>query len=96
MSDGATKTDKARRELERLAAMSDDAIDTSDIPERRDWSGAETGKFYKPVKKQITLRIDAEVLAWFKDRGGKYQSAINEVLRDHMVCTERERRRTKR
>lgn len=85
MSDGATKTDRSKRELENLAAMSDDGIDTSDIPERRDWSGAETGKFYKPVKKQITLRIDAGVLAWFKRRGPRYQSAITAVLREHVT-----------
>ena len=65
--------------------MPDDEIDTSDIPERRDWSGGEVGKFYRPVKQQITLRIDADVLAWFKAQGGKYQSAVNAALREHMV-----------
>lgn len=35
-------------ELRRLATMSDDEIDTSDIPEIKDWSGAERGKFYRP------------------------------------------------
>ena len=44
-------------------------------------SRAEIGKFYRPVKKQITLRIDADVLEWFKGKGAGYQTAINEVLR---------------
>jgi hypothetical protein len=42
------------------------------------------GKFYRPVKQQVTLRIDADVLAWFKARGGKYQSAIHATLRAHV------------
>lgn len=42
------KSDPGDRELSRLAAMSDDEIDTSDIPEVRDWSGAERGRFYRP------------------------------------------------
>lgn len=59
-------------------------IDLSDIPERTDWSDATVGKFYRPLKQQVTLRIDADVLAWFKARGGKYQTAVNAALREHM------------
>lgn len=72
-------------ELNRLAALPDSDIDTSDIPEVTDWSGAEVGKFYRPVKKQVTLRIDADVLDWFKARGGKYQTAVNSALREHVA-----------
>ena len=50
----------------------------------RDWDGAVRGRFYRPVKKAISLRLDADVLAWFKTRGEKYQSKINEVLREYM------------
>jgi uncharacterized protein (DUF4415 family) len=79
------KSDKALAlELKRLAAMRDEDIDLSDIPERTDWSGAVVGKFYRPVKQQVTLRIDADVLAWFKARGGKYQTAVNAALRAHV------------
>ena len=46
-------------------------IDTSDIPEIADWSGAVFGKFYRPAKQQVTLRIDADVLAWFKSQDGE-------------------------
>lgn len=42
------KPDPGDQELYRLAAMSDDDIDTSDIPEIADWSRAERGKFYRP------------------------------------------------
>jgi hypothetical protein len=43
-------------ELRRLAEQPEERIDTGDIPEVRDWSNAERGRFYRPVKKQVTLR----------------------------------------
>ena len=84
------KRDKRREaELKRLVAMPDDEIDFSDIPEQLDWSGAVRGKFYRPVKQQVTLRIDADVLAWFKAQGGKYQTALNAALREHVARARR-------
>ena len=71
-------------ELAKLAAMPDEAIDTSDIPEITDWSQAVVGKFYRPIKKSISLRIDADVLAWFKAQPGKYQTKMNKILREYM------------
>ena len=59
-------TGSQRAELKALAALSDDAIDTSDVPELLDWSGAKRGLFYRPVKQQLTLRLDSDVVAWFK------------------------------
>lgn len=78
-------------ELEALEALPDDKIDTSDIPEVTDWSGWTRGKFYRPVKQQVTLRLDADLIAWFKAKqGGQrgYQTAINAALRE---VVERER-----
>ncbi|MBV9931506.1 MAG: BrnA antitoxin family protein [Alphaproteobacteria bacterium] len=74
------------RESERLAAMADADVDLSDAPEVVDWSGAERGKFYRPVKQQLTLRLDADVVQWFKDRArdGGYQTRINEALRRYV------------
>lgn len=78
-SDPLTRQERA--ELAALEAMPEDAIDTREMPEIRDWSGAERGRFYRPVKRQITLRLDAEVVDFF-ERGGKgYQTRINEALR---------------
>ncbi|MCH7930406.1 MAG: BrnA antitoxin family protein [Proteobacteria bacterium] len=80
-------TRKQKAELEALAALPDDRIDVSDIPEVRDWSGAKRGLLYRPVKKQLTLRVDADVVAWFKEhaRGGRgYQTDINRALREHV------------
>ena len=67
-----------------MAALPDRAINVADIPERRDWSGAERGRFYRPVKRVVTMRLDADVVAWFKARVLKYQTAVNRVLRDYM------------
>ena len=55
-------------------------IDTTDIPPALDWSQAVVGKFYRPIKKPLTIRLDADVLAWRKGQGG-YQTRINELLR---------------
>ena len=84
-SKALTRARKA--DLETLDALPDDGIDTSDIPEVLNWPDAERGLFYRPVKQQITLRLDADVVAWFKRRapGGRgYQTAINRALRQHV------------
>jgi uncharacterized protein (DUF4415 family) len=42
--------------------------------------------FYKPRKREISIRIDEEELAWFKNQPGKYQQRINEVCRAHILA----------
>ena len=83
---GMKKTDPARKaRLERLAAMSDAEIDTADIPEApaENWALARRPGLYRPVKRHVTMRLDADVIEWFKDRAGGrgYQTEINRVLR---------------
>ena len=70
----------------RIAQMPDEDIDFSDIPPLGEdfWKNAVRGKFYRPNKKQVTLRLDADVLDWFKaQQGGArgYQTKINAALR---------------
>jgi uncharacterized protein (DUF4415 family) len=77
-------SEESRREIEALAAMAEEDIDTSDIPEVLDWSGAKRGLFYRPVKQQLTLRLDADVIDWFRKNGVGYQSRINKALRDYV------------
>ena len=80
-------------QLQALADMPEDEINTDDIPELLDWSGARRGVFYRPVKQQITLRLDSDVVAWFKThaKGGKgYQTDINRALREHVLRRESE------
>jgi len=42
------------------------------------------GKFYRPRKKSLTIRIDADVLAWLRGQGKGYQTRINALLRETM------------
>lgn len=80
-------TRSQRAELKSLAELHDEAIDTSDAPELIDWSGARRGLFYRPVKQQLTLRLDADVVAWFKNHttsGEGYQTRINRALREYV------------
>lgn len=89
-SDGSLSDDDAkliREELRRLEAMSDDDIDFSDIPEMtaEDWARSVPNRFYRPIKDQVTLRLDRDVLHWFKLSHEKYQTAINAALREHIT-----------
>ena len=77
-------TAEMQAQLKALDTMTDDQIDFSDIPKQLDWSNAVRGKFYRPIKQPVNLRLDADVLAWFKSFGGKYQTRINEALREYM------------
>ena len=72
-------------QIANLKQKSDAEIDFSDIPEILDWSKAIRGKFYRPNTEQVCIRLDAEVLAWFRNKEEKYQSAINSVLREYML-----------
>jgi uncharacterized protein (DUF4415 family) len=76
-----------RANLKALAARPDSEIDTSDAPELTDeqWKHAVRGRFYRPVKRQITARVDADVLDWLKRQGKGYQSRINAILRREML-----------
>jgi len=71
-------------EIRALGRMRDREIDTTDIPERLDWSKAVVGKFYRPPKKPLTMRLDADIIAWLKRQGWGYESRINGLLRREM------------
>ncbi|HEY9140262.1 MAG TPA: BrnA antitoxin family protein [Bryobacteraceae bacterium] len=77
-------------EIRALKRMKDREIDTTDIPPVLDWSKAVVGKFYRPIKKPLTIRLDADVLDWLKGQGKGYQTRINALLRSSM---ERDRAR---
>ena len=80
-----TTADHAR--LAKLAARPDSEIDLSDIPElsNEEWKTAVRGKHYRPVKTQITARLDKDVLAWLKADGRGYQTRMNAILRREML-----------
>jgi uncharacterized protein (DUF4415 family) len=80
-----TLTERTR--LKAAMERSESEIDTSDVPE---WTGedflrAERGKFYRPVKAQITAKVDMDVLNWLKSQGPGYQSRMNAILRREML-----------
>jgi uncharacterized protein (DUF4415 family) len=84
-------TAENKKQLKRLAARPDREIDLSDIPEIGEIpSDAVIGKFYRPKKASVTIRIDADVLAWLRSSGEGYQTRVNDYLRSMM------RRRRKR
>jgi uncharacterized protein (DUF4415 family) len=77
-------TDAQLEDLKSLAERPDVEIDYSDIPEITDFSGFEVGKFYRPVKESVTVRLDADVVNWLKQGGKGYQTRLNAILRREM------------
>ena len=77
-----TARQKAR--LDAVASMPDEQIDYSDAPSLSDAVWVKAAAQLPPAKQQITLRIDAEVLAFFRQTGKRYQSRINAVLRSYV------------
>ena len=73
-------------EFAAIDAMKDEDIDFSDAPEITDFSGFKRGLFYRPEKQAVTIRLDADVVAWFKSAEPKYQTAVNRVLREYMLA----------
>lgn len=81
-------------ELKALAAMPDEEIDFSDIPEVGDefFKNAKRGTMYRALKQQTTLRLDADVIEWFKrhaPEGKGYQTDINRALREYIESHEK-------
>lgn len=77
-------------QLERLKALEtvpDEAIDFSDIPDNDDgYDPPVRGPHFRPVKQQVTLRLDSNTLDWFKRRTPKgYQTDINRVLAEYVA-----------
>ncbi len=75
-------SDEQKKELEALASMPEDRIDYSDLPPLDEGF---LGRMYRPRKKQLTLRIDMDVIAWQKSKGKGYQGRINRILRQAML-----------
>ena len=80
-------TEERRRELLELANRPDSEIDFSDIPplDESFWANAVRNPFYRPGKKQTSVRIDSDVLAWLRSKGKGYQTRMNEILREAML-----------
>jgi len=84
---GDPLTPAQRKNIDELLANPNREIDTSDIPELTQdfWKNAVRGRFYRPVKQAVSLRLDADVIAWLKKDGAGYQTRANQVLRERML-----------
>ncbi len=79
-----------KSDLKRIDALDDKDIDYSDIPELGEEFFATTSIAWPPAKKQLTIRLDEDVLTWLKAGGKGYQTRINRILR---VAMENQRHR---
>lgn len=77
------RTRIARTKIARLKASADDA------KRPYEWI-AEIAGMYKPIKRPVTLRLDVDVLGWFKKQGPGYQTRINRALRKVMMQERKE------
>ena len=82
-------TREHKEQIAKIAAKKDADIDLSEMPEVIDWSGAEIGKYHRPPKKPVTMRLDADVLDWLKSYGEGYQTKANMLLRHAMMQSAR-------
>ena len=83
-----TEIEKILRRSRALAKLADKDIHTSDIEELSDDFFAEA-VLQVPAKQSVTLRIDSDVLTWFKGQGKGYQTRINQLLRSYMQSQQR-------
>jgi uncharacterized protein (DUF4415 family) len=80
-------TPAQRREIATVEAKPDSEIDYSDMPRLTDkfFENAVRNPFYRPVKRQLTVRLDADVIAWLRSQGKGYQTRLNQLLRAAML-----------
>jgi len=86
----AAITQKLQAEIDTLAAMPDNEIDTTDMPPIADWSKAVRGTFYRPIKRPLSLRVDADIIDWFQRQGQGYQTRMNSALREYVERHEKQ------
>ncbi len=90
-SSTSNKSRKSKTDWQRLETMTDDDIDTSDIPpvtpEMFARAVVRKGLKTKSGKAQLTIRVDKDVLMWFKSHGRGYQTQINALLRAYMEAS---------
>jgi uncharacterized protein (DUF4415 family) len=93
MKTSSPKRIKISERTRALYEQRDRSLDDSEAPVMPPafWENAVVGKYYRPVKTPISLRIDADVLAWLKSKGEGHLSRINDILRQAMLADQRER-----
>ncbi len=84
-------TAKLQAEIDALARTPESEIDIGEMAPITDWSGAQRGAFYKPIKRPLSIRVDADVIDWFQRQGAGYQTRMNEALREYVKRNEKRR-----
>ena len=79
----AKKQTFSKEDIERLKALQNSPVDTSEIHEL---THDDFKAMYRPIKKSVTLRLDADILEWLKSSGKGYQTKINSILRKAMTA----------
>ena len=81
-----TRTVKISGRTRALYARRNQSLDHAEVPQLSpaQWAKGTVGKYYRPLKSQISFRIDNDVLAWLKSKGQGHLSRINAILREHM------------
>ena len=79
----------SKTDWERINQMKDEDIDCSDIPPLDENFFANADIRFPSGKEQLTIRLDKDVLAWFKSQGKGYQTRINTILRSYMEAQTR-------
>ena len=84
---GRSLSTKQLKDIAAIAAVKDEDIDYSDLPRLPEsfWKNAVRNPFYRPVKRQVTVRLDADVIAWLRLQGKGYQTRLNNLLRAAML-----------
>ena len=77
-------TPQLRAELDALASIQESEIDTAEMPPIEDWSNAVRGALFRPIKRPLSLRIDADIIDWFQRQGSGYQTRMNTALREYV------------
>ncbi len=82
-------------QLKAIAAIPEGEVDLSDIPELSEdlLQKGVRGLMYRPVKKPVTMLLDADVLAWLKAEGPGYQTKANAFLRKEMIRAYQQKKR---
>jgi len=86
-ADGSKLTTAQIARLEEIEARIGEDDDFPPAPEAN-WASAVRGRFYKPRKEAISLRLDMDVLDWLRRKGPGYQTEINRILREKMLTEE--------
>jgi len=82
------KSPRNRTDLKRLRLMSDRQIDYSDIPETDEKFWESAGVIIPTAKIHLYVRLDEDVVDWFKRQGPGYQTRMNAVLRSYVQAVQ--------